>query len=194
MATSVDSPHSITTEIAWAAGFIEGEGCVQVTNFKSIVLSAVQISREPLDRLVRLFGGTICRPKRQYKNNSLIHKWDLCGPRAAAAIMTIYVLMSEKRKKKMREALAVWRTTDAKRSGVIRVWGMCPKAGLHHTIRERPDGRKYCVECAAEKNRKLVTRHRERYQTDPVYRAKAQAAARNCWRRKNKKEVQELGN
>lgn len=43
------------TEAAWAAGFIDGEGCF--TGTESQQLTVVQADREPLERLQRICGG-----------------------------------------------------------------------------------------------------------------------------------------
>ena len=42
-------------EVAWAAGFIDGEGCF--TGTESQQLTVVQSDIEPLERLQRIFGG-----------------------------------------------------------------------------------------------------------------------------------------
>lgn len=59
-------------DLAWAAGFIDGEGCINITKryakyhqgnggklYHSVSLSANQISKEPLLKLQEMFGGKI---------------------------------------------------------------------------------------------------------------------------------------
>lgn len=58
-------------EIAWAAGFFDGEGTIAISRgyskregwgpYYSMKISASQRIRYPLDQLVRLFGGTVCK-------------------------------------------------------------------------------------------------------------------------------------
>jgi hypothetical protein len=60
------------TDIAWAAGFIDGEGCIAILKNKNknpcyiVSLQVVQKFRRPLDRLVTIFGGEVKfhNPKR----------------------------------------------------------------------------------------------------------------------------------
>ena len=47
-------------DLAWAAGFIDGEGCVAVDSRKSPRITVSNTDRRPLDRLQELLGGTIC--------------------------------------------------------------------------------------------------------------------------------------
>lgn len=53
------------TDLAWAAGFIDGEGCLSagINNKGSVttVISIGQKYREPLDTLQEMFSGTICQ-------------------------------------------------------------------------------------------------------------------------------------
>jgi hypothetical protein len=76
-----------TLQIAWAAGFLDGEGCFALSKnsgkgchetTKSPVLHASQTRTVPLDRLVELFGGTV-RPFRVTSAGSLSYQWCLTG-------------------------------------------------------------------------------------------------------------------
>jgi len=49
------------TDLAWAAGFIDGEGCLSFC--PNPQLSASQFNLEPLEELQLLFGGNITPPK-----------------------------------------------------------------------------------------------------------------------------------
>jgi hypothetical protein len=52
------------TDYAWAAGFIDGEGCFSARrNQTGVTLSVTQVEREPLKRLHVLFGGNINGPR-----------------------------------------------------------------------------------------------------------------------------------
>ena len=64
---------------AWAAGFIDGEGCISFRRLssggcKGIVVSATQArSVDPLERLSKVFGGhTQVRPR---PNKSTVYRW-----------------------------------------------------------------------------------------------------------------------
>ena len=96
-------------DLYWAAGFIEGEGCFSATTTERVRVS--QVNREPIDRLVSLFGGTTKLDKAQHSirakyESRPIWCWSVYGARAQGVMMTLYALMSAKRQRQIREALA----------------------------------------------------------------------------------------
>jgi hypothetical protein len=96
-------------DIAWVAGFLEGEAWFGCVGKRSIVVKAAQVNREPLDRLHRIFGGRLTGPFQRQANHSPYFHWAACGIRAAEIMMTIYVLLSEKRRAQVRRALELWK-------------------------------------------------------------------------------------
>jgi hypothetical protein len=97
-----------THDLFWAAGFMEGEGSFQ-NQRNNISLSAVQVQREPLERLHSLFGGTICACKKRGEKCSDFFKWQVTGTPAAGLAMTLFSLMSPRRKDQIEAALTKWR-------------------------------------------------------------------------------------
>lgn len=96
-----------TRDIAWAAGFYEGEGSCNFATYSQHVIVS-QVEREPLDRLRRLFGGTIrARPGHDYRSykSRPTNTWAIHGPRARGFLMTIYTLLSAKRKAQIQKVL-----------------------------------------------------------------------------------------
>jgi len=93
-------------DVAWAAGFLEGEG--SFAHARSAVVAAPQIQREPLEQLQRLFGGPIY--ERRTPKGKIIHVWQIYSRNAAALMMTIYPLMSPKRQEQISKVLQVWRS------------------------------------------------------------------------------------
>ncbi|MDE1840213.1 MAG: hypothetical protein KGH87_09890, partial [Thaumarchaeota archaeon] len=91
-------------DLYWAAGFIEGEGTFGFTHSPRV--SVGQVQREPLERLQRMFGGSIRLDGRKHP----INVWGVYGSRAAGLMMTLYPLMSTRRKGRIFEVLTVWRT------------------------------------------------------------------------------------
>lgn len=97
-------------DLEWAAGFLEGEGCFGRTA-GSQRAGANQVNKEPVQRLLDLFGGSL---KQYKKRRYAIHKsqpnptwdWYVGGSRARGVMMTLYPLMSERRKEQLRAALA----------------------------------------------------------------------------------------
>lgn len=83
------------TEYAWAAGFLDGEGCFRLaprsgchaaTRCPSV--SACQIKREPLEKLSGLFGGKV-RSQRVNDKGEQIWQWEI----ASAASVAECILM-----------------------------------------------------------------------------------------------------
>lgn len=104
-----ESNHKISTlEISWAAGFLEGEGSFY--NFGSPQVTAAQVQREPIQKLVRLFGGHSFQRKTKGFSEQPIWVWKLGSHRSVEVMMTLYVLMSPKRQLEIAEALRVWKT------------------------------------------------------------------------------------
>lgn len=90
--------------LAWAAGFLEGEGSFhQAARGRSTIASAAQVNGEPVQQLMALFGGSA----KQYPlRDGLIWKWSAHGARARGIAMTLFPLMSARRQEQIRHALA----------------------------------------------------------------------------------------
>jgi hypothetical protein len=95
-------------ELFWAAGFLEGEGTFGDWA-KNLRCSAVQVQREPLERLQRLFGGSIGFKRSRNPRHQDQFCWTVSGHRAAGVMMTAYVLMSLRRKAQIRKGLTIWK-------------------------------------------------------------------------------------
>lgn len=78
-------------KIIWAAGFIDGEGCIRINSYTSrkstlynIVLKVSQKKKEPLEILVSLFGGKI--GKYGQRN---IYQWQVTNKMANEALKSL---------------------------------------------------------------------------------------------------------
>jgi hypothetical protein len=80
-------PMTRTLQVAWAAGFLDGEGCFALSKAngkgchettKNAVLAVSQTRTAPLDRLAELFGGTV-RPARMTAAGNLNYQWAITG-------------------------------------------------------------------------------------------------------------------
>jgi hypothetical protein len=100
-------------DLAWAAGFLEGEGSFQSMRgqwkdkvYYSPCVRASQMEKEPLQFLVEIFGGTL----KQYSNRGFKKRkcwaWGAYGSRARGIMMTLYGMLSAKRQTQIRKALA----------------------------------------------------------------------------------------
>lgn len=92
-------------DVAWAAGFLDGEGHLGVRTqkrsgivFRYPVLEAAQVrTREPLDRLASMFGGTV-RFQRGTAASRQRWGWSLSGGlRCRPALMALIPYLSAKR-------------------------------------------------------------------------------------------------
>lgn len=96
-----------TIDVAWAAGFLEGEGSFGYSGTARV--SAAQVQKEPIDRLVSLFGGrTYLRETRGFSTLP-IWVWQLDARKSIQVMMTLYALMSPKRRDEIERALAKWK-------------------------------------------------------------------------------------
>jgi hypothetical protein len=89
-------------DLAWAAGFLEGEGTFHHTK-NSQVVKAPQKQREPLEKLQAIFGGSI--RLLRFGDNPNIFLWSVSGTRARGVMTTLFVFMSPARKEQIRAAL-----------------------------------------------------------------------------------------
>lgn len=121
-----------SVDIAWAAGFLEGEGSFLAQTPSNPRVSCPQKEREPLERLELLFGGNIRFRQAAYAHNGSISQrpifvWTILGQPAISLMMTIYPLMSSKRQGSMALVIRGWREWKH-RAGPNKQW--CRK-GLH---------------------------------------------------------------
>lgn len=90
-----------TQDLYWAAGFLEGEGSFVYASQTQRV-TAGQKQKAPLIKLKEVFGGSIYTSQRR---SGPFHGWTLTGPRARGLMMTLYTLMSPRRKSQIKRAL-----------------------------------------------------------------------------------------
>lgn len=85
-------------DLAWAAGFLEGEGSFCTNGKKGYpVVQAFQVEREPLDYLRSFFGGRLTHHSRSNPNAQDIWCWRANGTRARGIMFTLWPLMFSKR-------------------------------------------------------------------------------------------------
>lgn len=103
-------------EIAWAAGFWEGEGCcTNVSRFaaqggNSPRADAAQATMWPLEKLRVIYGGSIggAGPGRSG------YSWRVCGERAVVFLTDIYPMVSPRRQQQIDKALKGRMVTDVR--------------------------------------------------------------------------------
>src|SRR3990172_949159 len=99
--------HPKPTDIHWAAGFLEGEGSFRQFNKtgNSCGVEATNCDLQPLEKLQKMFGGRIGKKTMGPKNRQQPYAWRAFGVRARGIIMTLYPLLSNKRRVQCRAAL-----------------------------------------------------------------------------------------
>jgi hypothetical protein len=105
--------EDLKTNLAWAAGFLEGEGSFSASRpSMSLYISAKQVQLWPLKRLRKLFGGNIyIHTGISGKfNKDVIPQWAMSGARAVGLMMTLFRLMSPRRQKQIRKAIKLWQS------------------------------------------------------------------------------------
>ena len=93
--------YFLIKEIYWAAGFIEGEGTFYFDK-RVASIRVPQVEPEPLERLKRTFGGNSYFRKSYNgpkQHSQWVYRCD--GKRGVGLALTLYSLMSEKRKRQI---------------------------------------------------------------------------------------------
>ena len=111
-----------TNQIAWAAGLIEGEGTIiaSITKreggypIRQFRLAVEMTDLDVLKRLAGILGPRVTLRERKPPSLNPKHRqrYILCltGSELAGWLMTIYPLMGERRRTRIRESLLVWRS------------------------------------------------------------------------------------
>lgn len=102
---ATDSPGII--EIAWLAGFYEGEGCCTIVN-NQFTLMIGQANREPLDKIKRFFGGKVYQTAT-HPTSGTVYYWKVNYERAEGIAFTIFTFLSIEKKSKIVSMLAKYR-------------------------------------------------------------------------------------
>lgn len=158
-------------DVAWAAGFLEGEGCFgwygdgtrrkakpHLKRTANAVIAVCQNEREPLDRLQSIFGAGRINPKRNPKR--VAWEWRCQGHAAIPVMKAVYSHMSKRRQQRIREVIESY---DALQSEIAHRKVICRNGHLfsEHGV-NRTDGRgHYCAEC----HRQRETRRRAQKKT-----------------------------
>jgi hypothetical protein len=103
-----------TRDIDWLAGFLEGEGCFHSTDFDTRII-VCSTDRDVLERASMLLGSSVTiRKKPMDLERKQVYTTTACGSKASGWMMTLYSLMGERRKAKIKEILEGWRCSNAR--------------------------------------------------------------------------------
>lgn len=147
-------PMVTMATLAWAAGFLEGEGTFRFNSHTakrphsgSPTITAAQKDPESLYRLQAIFGGNtptkyIARVNRK---ECEVYQWRIYGERAVGVMQTLYHWLSAYRRAQVQEAISIWRQAP----GMNKPKLFC-KRGHDFAIHRRPNSR--CAMCQRERD------------------------------------------
>ena len=84
-------------EIAYLAGYTDGEGCIAVVNGTTIMVSVEACYPKIVHRYKQLFGGSFTRHDRQTKNNRPYFRWRVHSEKARMVLQTLLPFLREKK-------------------------------------------------------------------------------------------------
>jgi hypothetical protein len=96
------------TDLAWAAGLIEGEGCFTIHSKRHPYLILDMTDKDVIEKLHSIFPfGNIRGPYRHKTRPEYKDRWrfDAYGPKARHIIINIFPYMCSRRKAKMKELM-----------------------------------------------------------------------------------------
>lgn len=157
----INNEYYTRENIAWAAGFYEGEGTCSIywskdKNYPAVILSVPQVEREPLDRFNSIFGGHFrihIRPKRSERHSDChvlqSRKFEL----VQFCTSSMWHLLSVRRRGQIERAFTEYAKSSEGRAivGVRCKRGHDVSVDSNVYIWTRPDGakRRFCLECRA---------------------------------------------
>ena len=150
-------------KLHWVAGFLEGEGCFHVGGRTSMAAAQVQI--EPLEKVQRILGGTINGPySTKNPKRKPFFSWRLNGVPAIAAMLTLFSLLSPKRKAAITRAVQEWKAAPGNpKSWLAR--GTCNNGhdltGANYIV--APSGHGRCRQCGIEGRRRYYAKNKDKW-------------------------------
>jgi hypothetical protein len=138
-------------ELAWAAGFWDGEGSVSLSyrgvyNRPRIIVEIAQVHREVLDRFTAATGmGKVRGPYRpKTKNAQPYYRWGLEGTTHLHLLKNkIYTYLGSEKRNQIDRAI------DAQ-----RLWEKTALCPLGHRLEKSPKGKWMCLICLKEQGKK----------------------------------------
>jgi hypothetical protein len=103
-------------DIIWLAGYLEGEGCFTITSAdskggsKTHRILVTSVDKDVIERASILLVGYIRLTRGRHKHNPKIYYGtNISGVRAIGWMMTLYPLMGERRKARIKEVIEHWK-------------------------------------------------------------------------------------
>jgi hypothetical protein len=145
---------------------MEGEGSFgwnKGNNCPTIVCG--QVDLEPLLRLQTVIGGNLYKRKvgaRALPNAKPLHALQLNGVPAISVMMTLYSMMSSRRKARIEEILAKWKGTPVSSGVLVRNLGVCKNGHKFEgdNIIYAKSGKRRCRRCVNDWQNKRASQNR----------------------------------
>jgi hypothetical protein len=110
-----------TKDIHWLAGLLEGEGCFQYRRYKSKIskqlwypqIKVEMTDLDPIAKAAKLLGNKVNRGKL-LPSGKRCYLAQVMGRRAIEWMMTLYSLMGERRRAKIKEIITAWKNNAPK--------------------------------------------------------------------------------
>ena len=107
-------------DLRWLAGWLEGEGCFSLHKqihagklYQYPRIVAGSTDKDVLQRVAQLLGVKVLGPylglTKRPPRKKPFYECSVTGTGATEWMMTLYTLMGQRRKARIREVLAVWR-------------------------------------------------------------------------------------
>ncbi len=115
----------VDPELAYLAGFFDGEGCVTVGRGKSpgvmsLFIKVGQVNPAPLERFRQRFGGAI-HPLSRYGNQRQAYQWTLSTKKAQAALEQLLPYLQVKQDEARMAIALQWQISESGRHGRKRL-------------------------------------------------------------------------
>ena len=102
-------------DIAWVAGLLEGEGCFQ--NHPTQVTPRIVLSmsdQDTVEKYAKVVGATAQIFVRNFANKKSAFVCTISGRLAIGWMMTIYPLMSVRRRGRIKDVVAKWKSRPSR--------------------------------------------------------------------------------
>lgn len=136
-----------THGLAWAAGFLEGEGSFS-HHVASLTVSAVQVELDPLLRLRELFGGSIKQYQHRHRTMGRpYYKWAIHGAHAIGVAFTLFTFLCSKRRRQIECMVTTWKARPGRNNSLKT---HCPRGHEYtpdNTYRYAVSGKRACRTC-----------------------------------------------
>lgn len=111
-------------DIMWLAGLLEGEGCFYIQNksdrpYQQHSLRLSMSDKDIVERAAEIMGCNV-HGHTKLKSGKTMYRAIVYGPQAAGWMMTLYPLMGQRRQKKIREVLSIWKTQPSGKSSLTK--------------------------------------------------------------------------